>query len=1093
MAAIRLAARRLGAQRGVVAVAALVALVGCATLATMATLDVGVDRFAVPAALIRTPAADVQLRVHADLSGRPLRPVLDAVAATRADTFGGRPERTDLAVSSALRKVPEPGVFYSPMVYLGDYDGVRDHVRLLSGRWPAPAAGTVEVAVPRPVRGMTTSGTVRLRDVLTDTANPVRVVGVYEVTDPGRDFWWVDHLHGSSYAASWPVPGAPQMTAPLYGPLLTAPGQLRGPPAPGRAGADEVFWTTVPDFQGTDPSELPALRAGASSVTERTELALTRLGVSGYAATGLPDVLRGLQRQRLVTRSLLTITGTLLLVLVVTVLLLAARLLAERRSGEQALLRARGASSRQLLLPAALEAGALGLLAALPAPLLARAGYAAVTRAPAFVRAGVHRDPGLPAQAWLAAAGAAVLFAAVLLLPSLRRDGTFAEYEQGLSRPARRTALLRGGLDAGLAVLAAVGYWQLRTYRSPLAGGSGAGGDQLDPILVAGPGLCLLAGALLVLRLLPALGRVAERVAARGRGPTGALAGWQVGRRPARAAGSLLLVTLAIAVGAFGLSYQATWYRSQQDQAAFQAGVDARIVSGTRPVLAQGGAIAAVPGAGAVTPAVRRAGSLGGGRYGADDDGGVPITVLALDAARVGPSIRARDDVLGGPPASVLAPLARAPIAGVPLPAGSARLRVRVGLAGDPADPLRPRATVRLLLRDAAGVRAPIELGSVLSGEPARTVTAGLPAAGPPAAGLRVVGIAVEWSGDPTGDAPLDQIRTVRLTVDALRAGPAGAAPVPIPAGLAWSRPDDQQGVEPGAPTAGGGTLLREAVTLDGFALTGSIVASTAFLGAPPPAAVPVLVPRAVAGRLALRVGDTLPLRLGGPPVPAMVAGIVPHVPSAPADDAVLADLGTVADALAVVGDTDPLLDEWWAAVPADRAEAWAAAAATATGGIALTRVAVARELTESPLRVGAQSGLLLLVLAAAACVGVGLAVHASVAVRLRRLEFAQLRALGLPRRGLAAVVGTEYAVLAGLGVLAGTGLGVLLGLLVGPLVTLGAQGALPVPAVQVLVPWLPIGRLAAEVVLLAVVAIAGAVGLRRPWLGATLRLGEER
>ncbi|HVQ91197.1 MAG TPA: hypothetical protein VMU51_09175, partial [Mycobacteriales bacterium] len=266
MAAIRLAVQRAAAQRAVVAVAALVTVLGCATLATMATVDVGIDRFAVPVALGRVPVADVRLQVHADLDGRPLTPAVDALAAVRAETFGRQPERTTLAVASQLHQVPRPGVYYPPMVYLGDYDGVGDHVRLLTGRWPAtgPAGGAggggpVEVAVPLAAArglGLTVGRVVLVPQAQSAARLSVRVVGVFAVTDPGGGYWLADHLHGDGFAPAWPIPGAPYQVAPLYGPLLTAPGVF----AAGTVPASEASWTTVPDFRDLAPADLAALR-----------------------------------------------------------------------------------------------------------------------------------------------------------------------------------------------------------------------------------------------------------------------------------------------------------------------------------------------------------------------------------------------------------------------------------------------------------------------------------------------------------------------------------------------------------------------------------------------------------------------------------------------------------------------------------------------------------------------------------------------------------------------------------------------------------------------------------------------------------------
>jgi len=144
---------------------------------------------------------------------------------------------------------------------------------------------------------------------------------------------------------------------------------------------------------------------------------------------------------------------------------------------------------------------------------------------------------------------------------------------------------------------------------------------------------------------------------------------------------------------------------------------------------------------------------------------------------------------------------------------------------------------------------------------------------------------------------------------------------------------------------------------------------------------------------------------------------------------------------------------------------------------------------------VGISGALWLVVLAAAAFAGTGFAMHTTVAVRLRRVEFSQLRALGVTRRALTAVVWAESLLLALLGVGAGIGLGALLALLVAPMVSLAADGSSPMPPVLVHIAWWPdIALLTAGVcAVLAVVLLVVTSALRRSALGAVLRLGDER
>ena len=275
-----------------------------------------------------------------------------------------------------------------------------------------------------------------------------------------------------------------------------------------------------------------------------------------------------------VTRVSLVIVGLMLVVLAVTVLLLAARLLADRRAPEQTLMSSRGASGRQLLRLATLEAAVVALVTTLVSPWLAGLLFQAITAVGPLAEAGLHHDPGRPPSLWITCAVSSFVLAAVLLGPLLRRRGSVVDAEQQLVRQDRRGGLARSGADLALLVLAGLAVWQLRAYRSPVVE---AGPGRIDPVLVAAPALLLLAGAVLALRLLPLVARAGERMAARSRSLVSPLAAWEVGRRPGRAAGAVLLLTLALAVGTFSQSFLSTWRTSQGDQVDLAVGTDVRL------------------------------------------------------------------------------------------------------------------------------------------------------------------------------------------------------------------------------------------------------------------------------------------------------------------------------------------------------------------------------------------------------------------------------------------------------------------------------------------------------------------------------------
>ena len=150
-----------------------------------------------------------------------------------------------------------------------------------------------------------------------------------------------------------------------------------------------------------------------------------------------------------------------------------------------------------------------------------------------------------------------------------------------MARGQTRSVGQRLGLDIALLIVAAIGLFQLRQYGGPLTA-SVKGTIGVDPLLIATPAIGLLAGAIVALRLIPLAARALERGTLRGRGLVPSLSARQVARRPLRYTRAALLLTLAMSMGVFAVSYAATWTTSQDDQARYQVGADIRVTPSRR-------------------------------------------------------------------------------------------------------------------------------------------------------------------------------------------------------------------------------------------------------------------------------------------------------------------------------------------------------------------------------------------------------------------------------------------------------------------------------------------------------------------------------
>ncbi|GID65095.1 hypothetical protein Acy02nite_29760 [Actinoplanes cyaneus] len=502
------------------------------------------------------------------------------------------------------------GVVYASLVRLDD---LREHADLVSGAWPT---GT-ELALAQPAAaalGVTSGKTLRLEDRRTGKLVTRKVGAVWRPRDAGDPYWLLTP----------DVAGGHLPQTSTYGPIVSSEAGF----FTGASGG----WVAEPDLSAPT---LDSIRRTAEMISS-TGADLPRssgLGSSATITTGLPDLAGRLDRADLVRRSTLVTPMLLVVVLGGYALSLVALLLAESRRGETALLRARGASRRQLTGLAAAE----GLALVLPATLIGPPLAVALLR---LRYPEVRLDGGV----WLVAALIAVGGVLALTAPATRRGGT---YVAETSSRKRLPILRRAGLDLAVVALAALGWLQLRQYSAP----TGAGGLGIDPLLAAAPTLGVLTGAVLAIRLLPPVARLAAARLNRGRARASLLGTWQAGRRAH--AGPMVMLALAVAAATVSWCLAATAGQSRADQALQTTGADLRLAEGSGVAPAgRAEELAKLPGVRAVVPAWRDSVTLTAGKD--------PAELVAIDAAAAGGVVQSRADTTGGPASDLLAKLAAA-------------------------------------------------------------------------------------------------------------------------------------------------------------------------------------------------------------------------------------------------------------------------------------------------------------------------------------------------------------------------------------------------------------------------------------------------
>jgi ABC-type antimicrobial peptide transport system permease subunit len=995
--------------------------------------------------------------------------------------------------------------------------GISSEATLIAGEWPGPPhhGGPVPVALPEAVasRLHLTVGSV-LKGTTPESGpgtTAMRVTGVFRATDPASTYWALDLLPISGISAQsnsvFAGGSSGSFSTVTYGPAVVNPAAFGGTLAVGQAS-----WMVLPQASAMANWNIGALSASTSALISQLNLFPPRgLQVS----SGLPQLLAGMASTIVLARSLFTIGALELLLVAGAGLVLAARLLASLREEESALLRARGATRWQVVRPVLAEALVLGAAVGLAGVL---AGTRLTGTLAGLINVRLAGNSGITELAWLSALAMLVLCVAVMAWPALRAmTPNAARRRRG--RQARLAGIAWAGGDLAVVALAAVAVWELHGYSAVAHPASGSLG--IDPVVAVAPALALAGVAIIPLRGLPLLARLADKATDHERRLAAAMVSWQIARRSIRQAGPVLLVVVATATTTLAVAGYASWRQSASDQAAFAVGSDVRVDSGGELPLSAASAITHAPGVTAATAA-----SLAPITNTSSPTSASEAQLIALDASTAGKTILLRPDLSPLPLSALWQRITPQP-SGLALPGQPDRLELLATLgAAKNTSAAEARtlgsAMVTASIEDGTGTtyQIPAAEGLPFDGRPHSLVFM-LTGPRPHQASypFRLLGLELTYSlplYNPAKAAPTAALSVESLAVAATASGPFGRPFLPGAALASWTStasspavptgpPDAEGGMPPsgGEPpavlgwhrAAGGAQRLTFyvghdptlAIMLSEQITPGQIPGQVSITAQPPNTLVPAIATSGYLAANRLHIGSTvsIPLTLNQYQVTFQIVASVTRFPTVfGQNEALIADLTEINDVLIANQQTPLPVTQWWLSTVGGSVPRLPAGL-----GLSVTsRASQEAVLLSNPLLKAPRQAMLAIGVAALLLAVLGFSISVAASLRSRRTQSAVFAALGVGKNAQAGQLCLEQCALsvpaAAAGLLAGIGLAQLLV----PAITLTGDAAEPIPSALAIVPLGP--ALALAFVIAAVPAAAAALSiLRRPDPAAQLRV----
>ncbi|WP_207400346.1 hypothetical protein, partial [Actinomadura fibrosa] len=357
-----LVVRRMAGDRTLVLAACATALFATTVLAALYGYTGSVTREGLRRTLAESTFDTAGMRIAGHFPAGGLGTAQRQVDAALRQIYRDVPLTVSVGVRSDSYSLPgQEGSDHPELTAFESYTGIEQHARIAAGRWPASAPGQgrdaeVEAVLPAAAaRAMR----VRVGDSLAlrgridrSSAVRVKVVGLFDVHRQDDYVWQGDRLVTT---------GVERLDYTTYGPFVVRP-EVFASRFTGTGG--DARWTVLPDLRSVRTGDLEGLgdRVTAAGAT----LQKAGGGAPFTAVTNLPRLTGQLHGAVETARSTMLIPVLQLVLLAGYAWILVARLLADHRRGEVALLRTRGAGMRQLAGLGLAE----GLLTVLPAALL---------------------------------------------------------------------------------------------------------------------------------------------------------------------------------------------------------------------------------------------------------------------------------------------------------------------------------------------------------------------------------------------------------------------------------------------------------------------------------------------------------------------------------------------------------------------------------------------------------------------------------------------------------------------------------------------------------------------------------------------------